>query len=601
MKNKKGLTLVELLAVVVILGIIAMVTLSVVSNVIQKQQEKTYYSQLNQLILSTENWTTDNPRKFYSDTCNDAINKNYQKLTLEQLQNEGYLSDKFVDTTSKDNSNFNNNDTFAYVYKFGKGYLYCIESPKCNKPKYKENKEKAANICCDGDNIRQMLQAENCSIPTPTQIILQQPIITVTPEGLVASKVATVNFKNEDSTQPINHYIYTTTNTISNKNAYKCEGTEKENLSCDNNPTTNIESGYWYKVIDNIVELTYTDTADVIAYNNLDSTWEEERAQITGFKPEIGLKITEKILTPEEYAATSEFDITYSNIEISDVKCIYGTDSNNLTSNGVITTISEDATSGKNDYKCEMNNLTPNTTYYYKIVANNDDSTAYTNSFKTLEDKQSPEATIIEKTVTCINASATYDEHGNNVAPTGQLYSVILSLKDEPYSKITASLVNTSGTTVVSSSKNLDASGNGQSTLAKACMSNNTGCSLSDFESFSIVVTDENGNSNRIDNVNMDNATYISCSSSSTTPSTTNINQPSGPRTSSCSSSSCSCGYTCTVVNQGKSLLVNKNDGSGVSAILDAKTGKTITAMNQGGIVSSNGATSVGKNYLGKN
>ena len=52
MRNKKGLTLVELLAVVVILGLIAIVTLSVVSNVIQKQQEKTYYSQLNQLILS---------------------------------------------------------------------------------------------------------------------------------------------------------------------------------------------------------------------------------------------------------------------------------------------------------------------------------------------------------------------------------------------------------------------------------------------------------------------------------------------------------------------------------------------------------------------
>lgn len=182
MKNKKGLTLVELLAVVVILGIIALVTLSVVSNVISKQKEKTYYSQLNQLILSGQNWAIDNPRKFLADNCNSE-NKNYQKLTLETLQNEGYLSDKFVDTTSNNNLNFSNENTFVYVYKLGKGYLYCVESPKCNKPKYKENTNTASNICCNGSEIKQMLEAENCQVPDPSNTDPNDPNQNTDPNG----------------------------------------------------------------------------------------------------------------------------------------------------------------------------------------------------------------------------------------------------------------------------------------------------------------------------------------------------------------------------------------------------------------------------------
>lgn len=164
-KHKKGLTLVELLAVVVILGLIALVTLSVVSNLILKQKEKNYYSQLNQLILSGENWSIDNQRKFKADNCNDSNRKNYQKVTLSQLQSGGYLSDDFIDTRSNDNSNFSNEDTFLYIYKFGKSYRYCVQSPKCNSPKYKENKDKAANICCEGDEFSQFLESENCSVP----------------------------------------------------------------------------------------------------------------------------------------------------------------------------------------------------------------------------------------------------------------------------------------------------------------------------------------------------------------------------------------------------------------------------------------------------
>lgn len=162
MKNK-GFTLVELLAVITLLGIIALITIPVVTNTMSKQKEKLYYDQLNQLIKAAQNWGTDN-----NDTLinlpGKCMDSNFIKLTLDQLR-EGsddvsYLADDFINPKTDDN--FSNDDTYIWVYKNQKAYLYCVQTPDCTNNQFVEYGEIASRICCDGADFKQRI---NCTLP----------------------------------------------------------------------------------------------------------------------------------------------------------------------------------------------------------------------------------------------------------------------------------------------------------------------------------------------------------------------------------------------------------------------------------------------------
>ncbi|MEH7384766.1 type II secretion system protein [Bacillus sp. JJ1521] len=62
LKNQKGLTLIELLAVIVILGIIATIAVPAIGNVVSKTQEKANYTEAQQIIDSARLYiTSENP------------------------------------------------------------------------------------------------------------------------------------------------------------------------------------------------------------------------------------------------------------------------------------------------------------------------------------------------------------------------------------------------------------------------------------------------------------------------------------------------------------------------------------------------------------
>ncbi len=61
MMNKKGFTLIELIAVVVILSLIALVVFPAVNSVIRNSREKAYESQINTLVKAAEECTYENP------------------------------------------------------------------------------------------------------------------------------------------------------------------------------------------------------------------------------------------------------------------------------------------------------------------------------------------------------------------------------------------------------------------------------------------------------------------------------------------------------------------------------------------------------------
>ena len=83
MKNK-AFTLIELLAVIVILGLLATITTPNIINAINVSREKTYSRQISLIEEAAERWAVDNMQI--------ASSKN--KISVSELKTEGYLNNR---------------------------------------------------------------------------------------------------------------------------------------------------------------------------------------------------------------------------------------------------------------------------------------------------------------------------------------------------------------------------------------------------------------------------------------------------------------------------------------------------------------------------
>ena len=66
MKNKNGFTLVELLAVIVILSLLALLTSTAVTKLVKDSKEDLYQTQIELIKASAEAWGADNIYKLPS-------------------------------------------------------------------------------------------------------------------------------------------------------------------------------------------------------------------------------------------------------------------------------------------------------------------------------------------------------------------------------------------------------------------------------------------------------------------------------------------------------------------------------------------------------
>lgn len=79
--NKKGFTLVELLAVIVILSIIALIAYPIIGNTINNSRDKLQKEQYNRVKNAAKNWATKNAGEEAS--C----------VSIADLKSGGYLED----------------------------------------------------------------------------------------------------------------------------------------------------------------------------------------------------------------------------------------------------------------------------------------------------------------------------------------------------------------------------------------------------------------------------------------------------------------------------------------------------------------------------
>jgi prepilin-type N-terminal cleavage/methylation domain-containing protein len=80
LKGNKGVTLLELLAVLVILGIVAAIAIPTIGNLIENQQEKAVHAEWTQILSAAELYILDDQATFNEDgefSLQDLIDNNY--------------------------------------------------------------------------------------------------------------------------------------------------------------------------------------------------------------------------------------------------------------------------------------------------------------------------------------------------------------------------------------------------------------------------------------------------------------------------------------------------------------------------------------------
>ena len=87
---KKGFTLIEIIAIIILLSVIALITYPVINNLITEGKEKLYEKQINELERLSNTWVTKNTNKLKTE-------EGYTyDLSFEELNEQGFTSDKQI-------------------------------------------------------------------------------------------------------------------------------------------------------------------------------------------------------------------------------------------------------------------------------------------------------------------------------------------------------------------------------------------------------------------------------------------------------------------------------------------------------------------------
>ena len=116
MKNN-GFTLVELLGVIIILGVIALISITSISNTMKESKESLYNQQIDNIIVGAKTWASSHVFEL-PENDGESIT-----LTLEQLKKDGFVEDDI--TNPKTNELFE--DTMQIkITKIDNNYKYEI-------------------------------------------------------------------------------------------------------------------------------------------------------------------------------------------------------------------------------------------------------------------------------------------------------------------------------------------------------------------------------------------------------------------------------------------------------------------------------------------
>lgn len=133
--NNKGLTLVELLGVLVVLTVIVSIVTPIVTRDLKKSRVELCEHELDSFIDASKNWFTDKIDGDYSNVYESDGNFIEQCVTVEQLYNGGYITEP--------NKKYINSNVGVIITKNNASYSYDIAEKTGSACK----KVKISNIC----------------------------------------------------------------------------------------------------------------------------------------------------------------------------------------------------------------------------------------------------------------------------------------------------------------------------------------------------------------------------------------------------------------------------------------------------------------------
>ena len=119
--NKKAFTLIELMAVIVVLGIVALIAVPVISGTLKDSKEKIYEEQVRRIEDAAKKWGVDN---IYDD------NENEYYVSLSELISEGYLEGANQIKNPIDNTTMDGCVIISYEQDYNQ-YTYEYEEENC--------------------------------------------------------------------------------------------------------------------------------------------------------------------------------------------------------------------------------------------------------------------------------------------------------------------------------------------------------------------------------------------------------------------------------------------------------------------------------------
>ena len=153
--NNKGFTLIEVLAVIVILGVLATITVPTVSNVIKQNEENSYKNLQKSIIAAAKIYISDNKYNItLSDTCDSSNERNIitikednsssdsekeitvtdSKIPIKLLVESGDLNDGNINIVNPRNKNLK---LVLYNDNINKEESYILVKFDCSSKKFK--------------------------------------------------------------------------------------------------------------------------------------------------------------------------------------------------------------------------------------------------------------------------------------------------------------------------------------------------------------------------------------------------------------------------------------------------------------------------------
>ena len=119
--NKKGFTLVELLAVLVLISLLMGLAIPGINRISNNMKKKSYNQKIKLIESAAELWGQDNKTRLQADTdCSSEISK-CKKITIADLIKENYLdSDNNSGKYANPKNDKDMKDCIVFVYKQNK-------------------------------------------------------------------------------------------------------------------------------------------------------------------------------------------------------------------------------------------------------------------------------------------------------------------------------------------------------------------------------------------------------------------------------------------------------------------------------------------------